>query len=111
MKFKCNKSLYYYDTNSNNHSKTKVNNYGVNQLNTVANNKLFFTKRQIKNAETARHLQQCIGWPSSDAFKTRLSKNMINNSKVGMDDIQRGLKIYGYSEPILSGKMTASSQT
>ena len=57
MKFKCNESLYYYDTNSNNHSKSKVNNYGVNLLNTVANNKSFFTKRQIKNAETARQLQ------------------------------------------------------
>ena len=56
MKFKCNEGIYYYDTNSNNYSKSKVNNYGVNQLNTVANNKLFFTKRQIKNAETARKL-------------------------------------------------------
>ena len=69
-KFKCNEGLYYYDTNSNNHSTSKVNNYGVNLLNTVANNKLFSTKRQIKNAETARQLQQCIGWSSSDAFKT-----------------------------------------
>ena len=111
IKFKCNEGLYYYDTNSNNHSKSKVNNYSVNLLNTVANNKLFFTKRQIKNAETARHLQQCIGWPSSDAFKKYLSKKIINNRKVGMDDIQRGLKIYGPPEPLLSGKMTAPSQT
>ena len=28
-----------------------------------------------------------------------------------MDDIQRGLKIYGPPEPLLSGKMTAPSQT
>ena len=28
-----------------------------------------------------------------------------------MDDIQRGIKIYGPPEPLLSGKMTASSQT
>ena len=49
MKFKCNEGLYYYDTNSNNHSKSKVNNYGVNLLITVANNKLFFTKTKIKN--------------------------------------------------------------
>ena len=111
MKFKCNEGLYYYDTNSNNHSKSKVNNYGVNLLNTVANNKSFFTKRQIKNAETARQLQQCIGWPSSDAIKIYISKNMINNSKVGMDDIERGIKIYGPPEPLLSGKKTASSQT
>ena len=56
VKFKCNKGLYYYDTNSNNHSKSKVNNYRVNLLNTVVNNKLFFTKGQIKNVETARHI-------------------------------------------------------
>ena len=61
MKCKCNESIYCYNTNSNNHSKSKVNNYGVNLLNTVANNKLFFTKRQINNAVTARQLQQCIG--------------------------------------------------
>ena len=36
---------------------------------------------------------------------------MINNSKVGMNDIERGLKIYGPPEPLLSGKMTAASQT
>ena len=83
----------------------------MNLLNTVPNNKLFFTKRQIKNSETARHLQQCIEWSSSDAFKKYLSKNIINNRKVGMDDIQRGLKIYGPPEPLLSGKMTAPSHT
>ena len=65
----------------------------MNLLATVGNNKLFFTKIQIKNAKTIRHLQQCIGWPSFDAFKKYISKNVINNSKVGMDDIQIGLKI------------------
>ena len=42
INFKCNEGLYHYDTNSNNHSKTKGDNYGVNLLNTIANNKLFF---------------------------------------------------------------------
>ena len=110
MKFKYNEGLYFYDTNSINHSKSKVNNYGVNLLNTVYNNKLFFTKRQFKNAKTTRHLQQCIGWPSTDAFKTYISQNMINNRKVGMNDIQRGLNIYGPPGPLLRGKMTALSQ-
>ena len=36
---------------------------------------------------------------------------MINNSEVGMNNIERGLKIYGPPHPLLSGKMTASSQT
>ena len=39
MKFEYKDGLYYYNTNSNNHSTSKVNNYGVNRLNTVANNK------------------------------------------------------------------------
>ena len=82
----------------------------MNLFNTVANNKLFFTKRQIKNTETARHLRQCIRWSSSNAFKTHVSNNIINNSKIGMDDIQRDLKIFGLPEPRLSGKMTALSQ-
>ena len=43
-KFKCNEGLYYYNTNSNNHSKSTVNNYGVNLLNTVANNKVVLLK-------------------------------------------------------------------
>ena len=56
MNFKCNEGLYSYDTNCNSYSKSKVNNYRVNLLNTVVNNKLFFTKGQIKNVETARHI-------------------------------------------------------
>ena len=36
IKFKCNDGLYYYDTKINYNSKLKVNNYGVNILNTVA---------------------------------------------------------------------------
>ena len=36
---------------------------------------------------------------------------MINNSKVGMNHIERGIKIYGSPEPLLSGKKTDSSQT
>ena len=83
----------------------------MNQLNTVDNNKFCFTKRQIKNTKTARQLQECIRWPSSDAFKIYLSKNMINNSKVGIDDIERDIKIHGPPEPLLSGKMVVSSLT
>lgn len=48
--------LYFYDTaqNNSNHSKSNVNNYCF--VNTVANNKTMFTKRQIKNADLARKL-------------------------------------------------------
>lgn len=109
-KIRCNDSLYYYVTNTNNHSKSKVNNYCVNSLNTLANNKLFFTKRQLKTLKLLDIYNNLLDGHHL-TLSTHLSKKMINNSKVNMDDIQRGLNIYESPEPLLRVKITVPSQT
>ena len=105
--------LYYYDTSK---SKEKVNVYPspTNQnfsfLSTVRQNKSIFNKKQVRAADMARDFQQCIGWPSDKAFKRYIGENLVNNSRISTDDVDRAFRIYGKAEPLLRGKMVAPSQ-
>ena len=40
------------------------------------------------------------------AYKNYVSSNLLNNTKVTVDDINRAVSIHGEPEPILEGKMT-----
>ena len=118
----CDDGLYYYDAthllNNNNKSKYPINhclslsrnNNKVNLLNTVANNKTFFTKRQISRADLARQTQQALGWPGTNVFKQLVSKNFLVNCKFTVDDINNALRIYGPPGPLAKGRMTAPPQ-
>ena len=72
---------------------------------TVNSNKEFFTKSEIAKADKARLLQSQIGWPSTQAFIKYVNNNLINNSGITGDDINRAQIIYGPPIPILKGKM------
>jgi hypothetical protein len=101
----CQDGLYYYDTASKaTKPKDTVSNYSL--LSTVAANKEFYTSNEIKGANSARALQQTIGWPSTSTFKTIIKHNLIRNSSVTIDDINRAELIYGTATPLLQGKMT-----
>ena len=91
LKFReCKDGLYYIDMKdinlNNNKSNTFINIYStsnesnlslnnhnhiclVNSVKTVADNKIVYSKKEIKKAERTRHLQQMIGLPGQDAFK------------------------------------------
>ena len=100
--------LYYFDTGDpDNHIKYTSAHYSF--LSTVANNKLSFTKAQIKGADAARALQSVLAWPSIKDFKHLVASNAIKNSPVTIDDIDRAEHIYGPALPTLQGKMTRSS--
>jgi len=100
--------LYYFDTgNPDNHIKNTSAHYSF--LSTVANNKLSFTKAQIRGADAARALQSVLAWPSIKDFKHLVASNAIKNSPVTIDDIDRAEHIYGPALPTLQGKMTRSS--
>jgi hypothetical protein len=99
----CANGLYYYDTNNSDKPKPEVTNYSC--LQTVKDNKEYFTRQEIKGAEAARTLQQEIGWPSTSTFKTIISKNLIQNSGITVDDIHRAEIIFGTPTPLLKGKM------
>ena len=111
FKFKqCANGLYYCDMVSpEDHMvkhavKEEVTSYTL--LTTVQDNKKYFTKKEIEGANRARDLQQLIGWPSTATYKTCITNNLIHNTKVNVDDINRAETIYGPALPLLQGKMT-----
>jgi len=61
-------------------------------------------------AELARKLQQNMGFPGNDVFKNILQNNLIRNSPLTVDDFNRSFRIFGTSESLLKGRMTAPSQ-
>ena len=64
-------------------------------INTVSENKSFYTNKEIKGAEAAREQQAQLGWPSDQEYYEIVRDNKINNSKGTVDDIQRAKHIYG----------------
>ena len=110
----CHDGLYFMDMEkyNSNYNNSVVTAYpkNISLLSTVAQNKSMYTKEQISRAEAAVNLQELIGWPGIEFFKKLVSKNLILNCKINIDDIERSIKIYGTPEPLLQGKMTAPTQ-
>ena len=79
-------------------------------INSVSNNKLEYTKKQIDRAATARKIYHTIGWPSTDNFKYFVKNNMLRNCNIDVDDINRAEVIYGKPKPIIKGKMVTTKQ-
>jgi hypothetical protein len=71
---------------------------------TVQENKSHFTKREIAAADQARSLYRMLGRPSQQKFEDILSKNIILNCPVTVDDAKRALIIYGPDIATLKGK-------
>ena len=113
LKFKeCRDGLYYLDTSleKSNYSNSIITTYSntlqkPSLVQTVNSNKEFFTKSEIDKADKARLLQSQIGWPSTQAFTKYINNNLITNSGITGDDINRAHVIYGPPIPILKGKM------
>ena len=102
--------LYYFDTRNEprsveyNTTKDIVSPYFL--LQSVEDNKAFYTQREIKGAENARLQQEAIGWPSSDYYKYIIKENLLTNTDITLDDIERAQHIYGPEKPLLQGAMT-----
>ena len=94
--------LYYFDTNSSN-TKTKLSHYSL--LQTVSENKEYFSAQEIKGADLSRKYQEYLFFPGSNTFKEYVNKNLLNNCVVTADDINRGELIYGPLEPYIEGHM------
>jgi hypothetical protein len=56
-------------------------------INTVSENKEFFTKRQIKSADLARTLYKTLSYPSMKDFKWVIQINQIKDFPVTVQDI------------------------
>ena len=99
--------LYYFDTSTatrSNKSKTSVTNYSM--LQTVDDNKQYFTSNEIKGADLSRKYQEYLFYPGTKTLTKYVANNLINNSQITVDDVNRGELIYGPPVPYIQGHMT-----
>jgi Reverse transcriptase (RNA-dependent DNA polymerase)/Zinc knuckle len=73
-------------------------------VNTVADNKSRYTRREIARADLARRLQQMIGRPSTHDYINIVNKNLLLNCPVTAADIRAAEEIYGPDIGSLKGK-------
>ena len=67
-------------------------------------NKEYFSTSEIQGVHETIKVQQGISWPITSYFKYIVSKKLLRNFKVTVDDISRVELIYGSPTPILQGK-------
>jgi hypothetical protein len=78
----------------------------VQFLETVDENKKFYTKRQFKQAKQARELLYSLGYPSINDMTAIIQMNAIKNNPVTTEDVNISEKIFGPDAPTLKGKTT-----
>ena len=81
---------------------------GMVLVNTVANKKEMFTKREIEGADKAVSLRAKLACPSEQALKWVIQSNQIQNCPVTVCDVEVAEQIYGKSVPALKGKTVGS---
>ena len=77
-----------------------------NMVQTLDENKKFYTDQQIERAKTARELYQALGTPSVRDFKNIIHMNMIKNNPVTLEDIKILENIFGPDIGALKRKTT-----
>jgi hypothetical protein len=75
-------------------------------LETVDENKKFYTKRQFEQAKQACELLYSLGYPSVNDMKAIIQMNAIKNNPVTTEDVNIAEKIFGPDVATLKGKMT-----
>jgi hypothetical protein len=90
--------LHYYDP--------KGDDFTFN-INTVSENKMGYTKRQLKGAELARTLYANLGYPSMKDYRwVMIQSNQIKDCPVTVDDVIAANKIWGKDIAAIKGKTT-----
>ena len=82
----------------------KKKNNKVALVNTIEENKLFFTQRQYQRARRARELYHALGTPSIKDFKSIITTNAISDNPVNTEDIELAQQIFGEDIGSLKGK-------
>ena len=103
LKFKrTDKGLYQYEVPSKYKESLEISHI----IDTVAENRMGYTKREFDRAKLARKLYHTIGTPTVANFKAALRGNMIQNCPVTSKDVQVAEEIFGPSVSRLKGKST-----
>ena len=96
--------LCVYDPNASNAS---IDAYTM--VSTVAEQKKFFSNREIKDADAARELYRKLGRPNEAEFQYILKHNLLRNCPITPNDARRALHIYGPEVAIIKGKTTRTA--
>ena len=67
-------------------------------VNTVADNKVMFIRREVQDIDKAREIYSLFGRPGQDRFEKIVRNNEIINFPVTVSDVKRVLVIYGQSK-------------
>ena len=78
----------------------------VQLVQTMDENKAFFTNCQFAIAKKVHELYHALGMPSTQDFKAMLRMNLIANNPVTMEDIEIAKQIFGPDIRSLKGKTT-----
>jgi len=62
------------------------------------------TKKEIDRAKAALDLQEYLGWASTQELYI-INGNNIRNININVNDIKKGIHLYGMPTPCLKGKM------
>jgi hypothetical protein len=77
-------------------------------VNTIANKKEMFTKREIQGADQAVSLEAKLACPSKKALKWVFQSDQIKNYPVTVQDVEVADEIYGKNMAALKGKTVRS---
>ena len=75
-------------------------------MNTVEENKTFYTERQVAQAKKAREFYHSMGCPSIPDLMAILRMNLVKNNPVTVEDVKLAEKIFGPDISTLKGKTT-----
>ena len=89
----------------------KIQDQGVSLVETVEENKLGMTKKQIVGANAARCLYSMVGQPSIKDFKGMITSNMLRNFPITTEDVDNAEKLYGPDVGALKGKTVQKGLT
>ena len=75
-------------------------------IQTVTDNKKYFSQQEIEGANTSRNYQEFLYYPGTVTFKDHVKDNLITNCEVIVDEVIRAELIHGPPVPYLEGHMT-----
>ena len=73
-------------------------------VNSVAENMLKFTKKEVKDAEVAEQLYTMLGKPSMKDYLNMIRHNLIKDCPVTVKDVERAIAIYGKDLGTIKGR-------
>jgi hypothetical protein len=104
------------DVGDNNYSKpvrnqvksTSYDGFQTALVETVANNLMKYTKKDIDAAEKAKRLFSILGKPALKDFITMIRTNAIKNCPLTVNDVYRAISIWGEDLGIIQGRTVRS---